>query len=348
MSTRSKGDVLVALVNREQAIPQDTWRSFWTRVRERDLRAGEAAAVIASLSTSAPDAASLGAMFSTLRERHEHPAQALPGTVNIVGTGGGPRTFNLSTAAAFVAATIGARVIKTGSRAYTSRRGSIDLLESIGVPLASSYAETEAMVQEHGIACAGHFVYAPELRLLARSVLPLDIRSVGRFFNAFGPWLGAVPVAAQVTGISDPALYATFRQLAHDTTDRRVMLCWNAAGVDELLSFEENVVYDGAADRELHMTPDSLGLAAGTMEDMRPVEDDVVVDHFLDLLCGRGTPAAIDSIALNAAMLAVACKAAPDFRDALAAARASLQEGRPRQLVERIRTPQRQSRALVG
>jgi len=340
-------DVLVALVNREQAIPATAWRSFWARVRGRELRAGEAAALVASLSTCPPDAGSLRTMLATLGEHHERPSEPLPGTVNIVGTGGGPRTFNLSTAAAFVAATIGARVVKSGSRAYTSSCGSIDLLEALGVPLTSSYAETEAVVRRHGIACAGSFVYPRELRLLARSVLPLDIRLLGRFFNAFGPWLAVMPVTAQVTGVSDPALLAPFRQLARDASDRRVTLCWNGTGVDELVSFEENVVYDGAEDREIHVAPDAFGLAAGTIEDLRPAAGDAVVSHFLDLLCGRGAAAAIDSIALNAAELAVACGAATDFASALAAARDSMHRERPRQLLERIRTPERRSQMVT-
>lgn len=339
-------DVLVALVHREHAISATAWRSFWARVRSRELRTGEAAALVASLSTCPPDAVSLRTMLATLGEHHERPSQPLPGTVNIVGTGGGPRTFNLSTAAAFVAATIGARVVKSGSRAYTSSYGSIDLLEALGVPLTSSYAETEAVVRTHGIACVGSFVYPRELRLLARSVLPLDIRSLGRFFNAFGPWLAVMPVTAQVTGVSDPALLTPFRQLARDAPDRRVMLCWNGTGVDELVGFEENVVYDGARDREMHVAPGSLGLAAGTMEDLRPAETHAVVSHFLDLLSGRGAPAAIDSIALNAAALAVACGAAPDLACGLATARDSLHRGRPRQLLERIRTPERRAQLV--
>jgi len=341
-------DVLVALVNREQAISATAWRSFWSRVRSRELRAGEAAAIVASLSTCPPDAASLRTMIATLGEHHERPSEALRGTVNIVGTGGGPRTFNLSTAAAFVAATIGARVVKSGSRAYTSSCGSIDLLEALGVPLTSSYAETEAAVDAHGIACVGSFVYPRELRLLARRMLPLDIRSLGRFFNAFGPWLAVMPVTAQVTGISDPVLLAPFRELARDTTDRRVTICSNATGVDELVSFAENVVYDGAEDREIRVAPDSLGLAAGTIEDLRPADGDAVVSHFLELLGGRGAAAAIDSIALNAAALAVACGAATDLASALAAARDSMHRERPRQLLERIRTPERQAQLVTA
>jgi len=167
VAIRSDCDVLVALVSGTQ-VSEAMWRSLWARVRDRQLLSGEAAALVSSLSTCAPGTPSLRMMLDTLREHHEHPSQPLLDTVNVVGTGGGPPTFNISTASAFVAATIGARVVKTGSRAYTSRCGSIDLLERLGVPLTSSYAQTEAMVHAHGIAFAGSFVYPkccpPEVR----------------------------------------------------------------------------------------------------------------------------------------------------------------------------------------
>ena len=63
---------------------------------------------------------------------------------------------------------MGARVIKTGSRAYASRTGSVDLLDRLGIQLTRSYEQTEEMLETFGIACAGPFVYPKELRLLAR------------------------------------------------------------------------------------------------------------------------------------------------------------------------------------
>jgi anthranilate phosphoribosyltransferase len=196
MRSNPECDALVALVQQNYPISQEMWQSFWDRLRNRTLRQGEAVALVASLSTRTPDATSVGTFLASVRETDQQLPLGLSATVNVVGTGGGPATFNLSTAAAFVAATIGARVIKTGSRAYTSRCGSIDLLERLGVPLTTSYAQTEAMVESFGIAFAGSFVYPKELRLLAKSILPFDMRSLGRFFNLFGPFLAHVPVSA--------------------------------------------------------------------------------------------------------------------------------------------------------
>lgn len=330
-------DALSALVRGEDPISEATWRSFWARLRDRRLYPGEALALVCSLSRRPPDAASVQSLLASLREPADEVGPPPPGTVNIVGTGGGPPTFNLSTAAAIVAATLGARVIKTGSRACTSRCGSIDLLERLGFPLTTSHAQTERMVEAFGIACAGSYVYPKELRLLAKSILPFDLRTIGRFFNAFGPFLARVPVSAQVTGVSDPALLPTFRHLSAEATGRRFLLVSNATGVDELVSFEDNLVYDSAHDHEIRLEPGALGLGGGSMAALRPAgADGEIVSHFTALLAGEGPPAAIDSIRLNAAALAIAAGVFDDWSRALESATDSMDRGKPLHLLERM------------
>ena len=150
--------------------PSERWRRWSpsaTRSRRRSgaisgtgcpagiLHPGEALAVLASLTTRIPDGASVSTLLSSLRERNPRPDPPPRRTVNIVGTGGGPSTFNLSTASAFVGAAVGARVIKTGSRAYASRTGSIDLLDRLGIRLAGSYEQTEESLESFGMALRG-------------------------------------------------------------------------------------------------------------------------------------------------------------------------------------------------
>lgn len=339
-------DALVALTNREYPVSQAMWRSFWGRLRGRTLRPGEAVALVSSLSTRTPDVDSVSALLESLRESDQQlfPPRSPSAMVNVVGTGGGPSTFNLSTAAAFVAATIGAKVMKTGSRAYTSRCGSLDLLERLGVPLTTSYEQTEAMVESFGIACAGNFVYPRELRLLAKSILPFDMRALGRFFNSFGPFLAVVPVSAQITGVADPELLPTFKHLAAREFGRRFFVCSNSTGVDELVSFEDNVIYDSASDRDFRVSPKALGLGAGSLEDLRPAaEDTSIVTHFLSLLRGDGPPGAIESIHLNAAALAIICEVTDDWPQALQSARQSMERGLPLRLIERISRQENQA-----
>ncbi len=338
MPSKPPSAALAALVTQRYPIPEEVWDDFWERLGARALHPGEALAVLSSLTTRMPDAASVGTLLSSLRARNPRPDPPPRTTVNIVGTGGGPSTFNLSTASAFVGAALGARVIKTGSRAYASRTGSIDLLDRLGIHLTRSYEDTEAMLDEFGIGCCGPFVYPRELTALARQILPFDMKTVGRFFNLVGPFLGAIPVTTQITGVSDHSVLPVFRELAAADPTRRYWLCWNELGADELLSIVPSRVYDSGRDAEQTLDPGELGLTPAGFEDLLPAEDpDAVVSHFLALLSGDGPPGAIESIRLNAAALALGGGVAADWPEALALAAETISSGAAVKLIERIR-----------
>jgi anthranilate phosphoribosyltransferase len=339
MPSKPPSEVLAALVTQRYPISAAIWDDFWERLGQKALQPGEALAVLASVTTRMPDGASVSAMLDSLRARNPQPPPPPRTTVNIVGTGGGPSTFNLSTASAFVAAAMGARVIKTGSRAYASRTGSIDLLDRLGIRLTSSYEQTEQMLETFGIACAGPFVYPKELRLLARQILPFDMKTVGRFFNLIGPFLGAVPVSLQITGVSDHSVLPTFRQLVSEDSSKRYWVCWNDLGADELLSICDSQVYDSARGEEFTLRPRELGLGAGSFDDLLPVSDlEATVPHFLRLISGDGPPGALESIRLNASALAINCGVVDDWPEALELAENTMSAGEPAALIERIRT----------
>ncbi len=327
--------LLTELVSRAGPVEKPLWDSFFDDLTEGRLRRGEAAAVLTSLSTLAPDAATVGALFDALDARRTAPDVALPGAVNIVGTGGGPRTFNVSTAAAVVAAACGVRVVKTGSRSYTGRCGSVDLLGRLGVPLTGSYEQTAATLDRLGIACAGTFVYPAEIALLARAIVPLDLRSVGGFVNAVGPFLADVPVTAQVTGVSRGAAAPHLRLLAGRVPGRRVWLCHNDVGADELVSFGTNVIRDG--DREHTLPPGRLCPADGGLADLAPPGGDPV-GHFVDVLAGQAPAPAVRSVCLNAAALAVVSGLAADWAAGYRAAAEAVHGGAASDLLRRMRT----------
>jgi len=335
---KSKSEALEALVTQRYPIPAAVWDDFWDRLAGGGLQPGEALAVVTSLTSRLPDGESVSELLSSLRARNPQPAPPERPTVNIVGTGGGPSTFNLSTASAFVAAAMGARVIKTGSRAYASRTGSVDLLDRLGIRLTSSYEQTDEMLDRFGIACAGPFVYPKELALLARAILPFGMKTVGRFFNVIGPFLAAIPVTTQITGVSDHAVLPTCRRLVAGDRSKRYWICSNSLGVDELLSIVVSDVYDSGDDREFTLDPRELGLGAGSFDDLLPVTDlDDTVPNFLALIGGDGPPAAIESIRLNAAALTINCGVADDWPAALKLAADVMGSGEPARRIEQMR-----------
>lgn len=339
-------EAVVSLINRDRPVELPVWRSFWDRVHAGGLLRGEAAALLASLSTRMPGRVTLHGLLESLGERRPpRPARAFAGAVNIVGTGGGPATFNISTAAAFVAATMGVPVVKTGSRAYTSRFGSIDLLARLGITPTTSYEHTQDVLERCGIAFAGFFVYPQEVTLLARAVVPLDMRRLGSFINTLGPFLADIPVRAQVTGVSRPRHLEGVRHAAEHVsraTGRSVWLAANDAGADELLGFTANRVraYEDGAESEFVLTPGALGLGTGRLADLAVPEGGVDrgAELFLDVLAGRCGPTVRETVCLNAAALAVAGRLTGDWHQALAAADAVLRDGSALSRVERLRS----------
>jgi anthranilate phosphoribosyltransferase len=349
MASGPQPQLLADLVAHKYPISEEVWGNFWDRLRARELEQGEALAVVCSLTTLTPDGESVSALLRSLQERNPRPEPPSQPTVNIVGTGGGPSTFNLSTASAFVGASMGARVIKTGSRAYASKTGSIDLLDRLGLTLTTSYEQTDEMLDRFGMACAGPFVYPKELRLLARNILPFGMKQMGRFFNLVGPFLGAVPVTTQITGTSDHTVVPMFKALASGDSTRRYWLTWNDLGVDELLSIVDSQVYDTGRGEEFVLSPAEIGLAAGTFDELKPVEDlDTTVEHFMALIGGDGPTAAIESIKLNAAALAINAGVADDWADGLRMAGDAMAAGEPARLIESLRLHGEQARASVA
>lgn len=321
-----------------RSVDTSTWSSFWDELSGGTLDRREPAAMLAALAPSAADHDALANLVRSLHERRTDEPRAFTGAVNIVGTGGGPSTFNISTAAAFVAAALGVPVVKTGSRAYTSRWGSIDLLDRLGIALTKTYDETAAMLDRHGIAFAGYFVYPAELTMLARRILPLPMRAFGHVLNTLGPFLPALPGTNQLTGVSRPELLPLARRLAAAVEDRSIWLCANDLGADELISCADNVVQPGPDADAVHLGPGELGTAAGELHELAPVADPPrLVEHFLDVVSARAGDVATETVGLNAAAMAVVGGRASGWKDALASAMDAMRSGAVVDLVNDVR-----------
>jgi anthranilate phosphoribosyltransferase len=329
-------DVVARLVGPAPEVGIEDWRSLWDELDAGRLDRADGVALLASLATRLPGHDTLHALLASFDERRPGCPVAVPGAVNVVGTGGGPPTFNVSTAAAFVAAATGVPVVKTGSRAYASALGSVDLLERLGVRLTRSHEETAEALATHGLAFAGPYAYPRELARLARLIVPTGMRPFGRALNALGPFLAAVPVPAQVTGVSDRTLLPTLTRLAATVEGRSVWVCANDAGVDELVGFATNLVATGSERGDVVLAPGRYTTGRGGLDDLRPPPGADPAAFFLGALAGEAGEVATDTLCLNAAALAMAGGHAADWADAVAAARAAVHDGAARALADAL------------
>jgi anthranilate phosphoribosyltransferase len=266
------------------------------------------------------------------------PAEAAGELVDTCGTGGGAiTTFNISTAAALVAAGAGIRIAKHGNRSFTSRCGSADVLAQLGVNLELSPEAMAAVLAEAGIV----FMFAPLLHPAMRHVAPVRRElGVGTIMNLLGPLTNPAGARRQVVGVADHGLLeliaGALRELRHD----RALVVHGEPGLDEISPIGPSDVIELDGDRIERYTvqPDELldepvgdtaSLAGGSPEDnARTV---------LGVLRGEIAGAARAAVLLNAGAAIHVGDGAESLKAGVRIARAALDSGAGLAALERLR-----------
>lgn len=242
------------------------------------------------------------------------------------GTGGdGASTVNISTAAAFVAAELGIPIAKTGNRSVSSRCGSADVLERLGVRLDPPPEVGRRCLDELGIC----FVFAPQYHPGVRNAAvvrrALGVRTV---FNLVGPIANAARPPWQMMGIYDPALCeAAARTL--QLLGREVALVVHGSGLDEVALHgpTTGVLLQGGEIRHVTITPADAGLSQAPLDALAGSGPEENAAWLTALLEGKGPPTHADAVALNAGALAWATGTAPTLRQGTRLARQALDGG---------------------
>jgi anthranilate phosphoribosyltransferase len=251
------------------------------------------------------------------------------------GTGGdGSGTVNISTAAAFLAAELGIPMAKAGNRSVSSRCGSADLLERVGVKLDPAPEVSRRCLDEIGVC----FVFAPQYHPGVRHAAPvrksLGVRTV---FNLVGPIANAARPPWQMMGIYDPALCEPAARTLQ-LLGRRVALVLHGSGLDEVALHgpTTGVLVRDAELRHITITPSEAGLRSASIEALAGAGPEENAAWLLALLEGKGMDAHADAVALNAGTLAWATGHAPTLRAAVTLAREALAGGGGRKRLERL------------
>ncbi|MEO5813954.1 MAG: anthranilate phosphoribosyltransferase [Gemmatimonadaceae bacterium] len=258
--------------------------------------------------------------------------------VDTCGTGGGAvGTFNISTAAALLAAGLGVRIAKHGNRSFTSQCGSADVLEALGVAV-----EVSVEVMAHALRDAGIvFMYAPLMHPAMRHVGPVR-RELGipTVMNIVGPLANPASAGRQVVGVADakrvPLIAGALRALG----TIHALVVHGEPGMDEISPLGVTRVVeirDGRA-REWTIDPAEYGFPPGDAAELAggpPFQNAAAVSAVLD---GSAPPTAVAAVILNAAAaLYVSAGGPTDYGDAISAARTGLRDGAGLAALERLR-----------
>lgn len=251
------------------------------------------------------------------------------------GTGGdGASTFNISTAAAFVAAEVGIPIAKTGNRSVSSRCGSADVLEQLGVKLDPAPEISRRCLDELGIC----FIFAPQYHPGVRRAAPvrraLGVRTV---FNLVGPIANAARPPWQMMGIYDPSLCEAAARTLH-LLGREVALVVHGSGLDEVALHgpTTGVLVQAGEVRHITINPADAGLteiAVTSLSGAGPAENAAWLTRVLE---GKGCRSHADAVAINVGVLAWATGFSPTLRHGTRLAQQALAGGGPARRLSRL------------
>jgi anthranilate phosphoribosyltransferase len=318
-----------AALTREQAA------QVLTEILELRAPEIETGAMLAVMATRGEQAPELAGFVEVMRAR----AVPVPLTdaerdelVDTCGTGGGgPLTFNISSGAALVAAAAGAKVAKHGNRAVTSRCGSADVLEALGVPVTLS----PELAAECLRATNFMFLYAPNYHPAMKTIGPLrKMLGFRTIFNLCGPLTNPAGAKSQVIGVLAPSRVLLVGRTLAALGAKRAFIVNGTDGIDELTTTGESVVArieattDGQPSemKAARITPEMAGVPRARLEDFSGGDVATNAALLYDVL--TGIPGARrDIVLLNAASALVAAGLAGDLKEGVAMGAEAIDSG---------------------
>ncbi len=304
-------------------------------------------AILTALQMKGLAAAELAGMAQLLQSQSRSknlPVSGLPTPlIDTCGTGGDrSSTFNISTAAAFVAAAAGVAVAKHGNRSASSKVGSADVLEALGVDLAADPARIAAAVQEIGITFLFAPGWHPALKPLAPVRKTLKVRTV---FNLLGPLVNPLPITGQVMGVFSEEVVQRVAEALQILGRPEAIVLHGRERLDEvgLAQPTDLAILSQGQIQSLVLYPEALGITPAPLSALLGGEVSDNAEILQAVLQGKGTVAQQDAVAVNAALaLAVGGAVAPaadqtaTYAQGVSLAKEILASGRAWQKVEEL------------
>ncbi|MCH7811884.1 MAG: anthranilate phosphoribosyltransferase [Chloroflexi bacterium] len=317
-------DAIIALVEGED-LSEEQAAACMAEIMSGEATPAQLGAFLVALRLKGETVDEIAGMAQTMRDKalRVHVDGAL---LDTSGTGGdGSRSFNVSTAAAFVAAGAGVRVAKHGNRSITSACGSADVLEALGAKIDLPPDGVAACIERTGFGFMFAPAFHPAMKFAAGPRREIGVRTV---FNILGPLTNPASAQAQVIGVADGSLAERLAQALGRLGTKHALVVHGEDGLDEVSVSAPTRIYDVTDGRVLSTTlqPGDLELPTHPAESLRggtPEENAGALRRVLEGEAG----ALRDFTLINAAAALVAADRSPDFLDGIALANGSIDSG---------------------
>src|SRR5262245_33749142 len=320
-------------LTREEAI------ALMSAIVSGDVAPTQIAGVLIALRAKGETVEEITGFVSVLRDKAVRVSPARDALVDTCGTGGdGTHTFNLSTAAAIVAAGAGVGIAKHGNRALSSKCGSCDVLEAMGVRTVPAERVAD-VIDNVGIGFMFAPAHHPALKHAADVRRELGVRTV---FNLLGPMANPAFVKRQLIGVFDPVHTETVARVLGELGSEKVYVVHGSDGSDEVtISGETRVtVLDEGRVETFTFEPESVGIKrspARSLTGGTPEENAATIHAILEGAQG----AKRDAVVLNAAFVIAVSGRAESVADGVQLAAAAIDDGRAKAVLEQLRVTTR-------
>jgi len=302
---------------------------------EGDVSEAQIAAFLTAMRVKGATAPELAGLAKSLRKHAVAVKVDIDNLVDTCGTGGGVvKTCNVSTAAAIVAAGAGVYVAKHGNRGITSKCGSADVLEELGVKIDASAETVAECIREAHVG----FMFAPMFHPAMKYVQPIR-KSLGfrTVFNILGPLANPAGAKAQVLGVADESLMRIVTEALKLLGTRYAMVV-HSSGMDEISTAATTKIVElkegEIATKELN--PEDLGIALAGVEDLKVADAKTSAKVLKGILTGKETGPRKDIVILNAAAAIIVGNLADDFEPAIKMAETSVGNGKALACLEKL------------
>ncbi len=330
----------IAALAHRQSLPESLTTEVFGVVMSGEATAAQIAALLMGLRTKGETAEEVAGAARALRAAMLPVAAAGQYLVDTCGTGGGSvSTFNISTVAAFVAAGAGATVPKHGNRSFTSKCGSADVLEALGVRIVLDPPAATRVLKEARVA----FLFAPNFHPAMKHVAPVR-RELGvpSVMNLVGPLANPAGVRRQVIGVADPDRAPVVAEALVRLGAEHALVVHGRVGMDEISPLGVTDVWevrDGAV-RVWEIDPERyrLGISDVALLDLKGGEPAQNAERLERILAnGDGDAAGLAAVLLNAGAAIYVAGIAGSFAEGLGRAREVVASGAARAALDRLR-----------
>jgi len=309
-----------------QEVPPSILGDAFGEIMDGKATPAQIAALLVALHSKGETVGEIAAAARALRARASMAKATDPRTVDTCGTGGsGLDTFNISTTACFAVAGAGVPVAKHGNRAASSRSGSFDVLEALGIRIDLSIHRCAEILAEVGIAPFFARTAHPAMRFVAPVRKEIGIRTL---MNCIGPLLSPVGAKRQLVGVYSRDLVVPLAEALGALGTERALVVHGSDGLDELTTTGPSwaALLEGGEVRSLEIEPAALGLARAVPGDLAGGSAEENAVTLRAILEGQEGPRR-DIVLLNAAAALWVAGSAEGLEDGLSAARRSIDSG---------------------